>query len=267
MPALVPTLATIIAIAPAMAFATTHHFDAGNVNISFDTSTFTATVIDGNGTRDISPDGFGYSASSNGLTIDLRGLLDVSDFAQNESDDQQPSGGTLFGSFSFLAHPGHRITNYQLTITGSYDIELPGFVSFNFGNSPFASSSNGFNQSFSETYMQPGSSAVGGSFDAVGLVDMVQVQVGTELVQTGTEWIPDPGCTDPPSECPLVEQPVFEEVPIYEYQADLGLAALRFSTMTLTAVTAPVPEADRYTLLLVGLGALGLVSRRKQTLN
>jgi hypothetical protein len=271
MPVFKPSLFAALAFLPAAAFATGYNYNAGKVDIQFDTDAFNFSIYDaeGFGSRDILPDSLTYSATSNGVMIDFGGQMNISDYAQNESDSQISVDSNLFASFSFAAHAGYKITGYQLAVTGSYDIESPGTVTASFsGFGAFSSNNSGFGQNLDQLYTYAGSSApsLSGSFSAVGQLDFIEVQVGTEIVQVGTEWVPDPACTLDPSECPLIEQPVYAEVPVYMTQADLGLASLAPTRITLTAVTAPVPEAERYVLLLVGLGVLTLVARRRSAL-
>jgi hypothetical protein len=268
MPVIKPSLTAALLLLPAAAFATGYNYNAGKVDIQFDTGSFNFSTYDaeGFGSHDILPDSLTYSATANGVMIDFGGQMNISDYAQNESDTQTPVEASMFANFSFAAHAGYRIVGYQLLLAGSYDVESPGTVSASFaGLGAFSSTNSGFGQPLDQYYTYPGSvaPALYGNFSAVGQVDFIQVQVGTELVQTGTQLVPDPACTSDPSDCPLIEQPIYEEVPVYMTQADLGLASLGPTRLTLTAVTTAVPEAESYALLLAGLGALAFVGRRR----
>lgn len=231
----------VISIAGVPAMAELVTFDAGDVWIEFDSDSFAFTLDDGFfGTINIPPNELAYMGFANGVTVGMNDRMILSDFATGESDPVVPVTGSLNAGFSFIPKPGFTIHGYNVSYAGLYEVETPGSAGVSLqgiGSSLYSNS--GFNQPFHEAFYVPGAiaPALQGSVEALGQVDFIQVQVGTEWVQVGVEYIPDPSCTDPdPSNCPLIEVPIYEEVPVYEYQADLGLGGINLQNVRIAAV-------------------------------
>ncbi|WP_255991178.1 PEP-CTERM sorting domain-containing protein [Chitinolyticbacter albus] len=264
---LLPAIACALLSHAALAIPTT--IDSGQVTVDFDADLFTFGIdfYDYGFTNYIDPNSLTYGASSNGVEIDFGSQMSLFDYAINESDPLLPVHAFFDASFAFNAKPGHRIVGYTIDFIGSYNIEHPGGVGMGVdgvGWTGFGSGSGSFSERL--TYNDPTAPVLRGSAEALGTVEYIEVQVGTELVQVGTEWQPDPACAPDP-DCQLIEVPIFEEVPVYMQQADLGAADLYLQRIAFNAITAPVPEPETYALLLTGGGLVGWAGRRRARAN
>ncbi|WP_222846716.1 PEP-CTERM sorting domain-containing protein [Chitinolyticbacter meiyuanensis] len=260
---ILPALACALLSQAALAIPTT--LDAGQVTVDFDADLFNFGIdyYDYGYTSYIDPNSLGYSASSNGVKIDFGNQMALYDYATNESDPLLPVHGFFDAGFSFNAKPGHRIVGYTIDFAGSYNTEYPGGVGMGVDGVGWGSYSTGSGSFVQQLHHADSTTpALRGSLEAMGGVDYVQVQIGTELIQVGSEWQQDPGCVGEP-DCQLIEVPIFEEVPIYMYQGDLGAAELYLQSITFNAITAPVPEPETYALLLAGGGLVGWARRRQ----
>ena len=212
--------------------------DAGNVTVEFDKSTFDF-VID-SFFFSIPPEDITVTGISDGVLVDLNNQMLLSDFAEGESDPNDPISGRFDASFSFTPKSNVTISGYRVTIEGTQDIDDPGEANYHVtgvGGEGFFTPAP--ETPFSTSYAVSGSVAppIEGTIEATAYVDYVSVQVGTEEVYVGSEFIPDPSCTDPdPGICPDIEVPIFEEVPIFMDQAVLGAASINLQRIRIVAL-------------------------------
>ncbi|WP_211243401.1 PEP-CTERM sorting domain-containing protein [Chitiniphilus eburneus] len=247
------------------AFAIPASIDSTHVTVDFDPDTFTFGIdyYDWGWTNYLDPNSVGYSASTNGVTLDFGSQISLFDYAINESDPLLPVHAFFDAGFSFTAKPGQKIVGYTIDFIGSYNTEYPGGVGMGVdgvGWSSYSSGGGSFVQQLQ--YNDPIAPALRGSAEAQGSIDWTEVQVGTEIVQVGTDWQEDPFCVGQP-DCPLIEVPIYGEVPVYMWQADLGGADLYLQRISFNAITTPVPEPTTTALLLAGGGLVGWARRRK----
>lgn len=229
--------------------------DAGNVTVEFERATFSFTSSDGFSPIAISPESVSISPIVDGIDLSFENQMSLSDFSTGESDAQEAVLGNYNAGFSFLPNAGFTISGYRVTLYGTYDIERPGESSATVDGVSSVAFSNGSQQTFSETFETVGaiSPQLVGTVSAVGLVDFLEVQVGTEIVQVGTTFEPDPACAEPdPASCPWIEVPLFEERPVYMTQADLGAASINLQGIRLQAVGVPEPTSSVWSLGFVG---------------
>ncbi|UXY16274.1 PEP-CTERM sorting domain-containing protein [Chitiniphilus purpureus] len=242
--------------------------DAGQVTIDYDPDQFTFAIEynDWGWTNYLDPNSITYRPVNNGVELFFGNQIYLSDYAINEQDPLQPTRALFDATFDFQAKPGHRIVGYTVDVLGSYSIEHPGAVAVGLNNVGWVSYTQGHNSLFSQRFNYDGAFAqpLQGSAEALGSLEFIEVQVGTEWVVVGSEWVPDPACAGDP-DCPLIEQPIYGEVPVYMQQADLGAADLQLYSITLSAVTAPVPEPEVYALMLTGMGLVGWARRRRKS--
>ncbi|GLS05352.1 hypothetical protein GCM10007860_25030 [Chitiniphilus shinanonensis] len=258
-----PALAGALLCHAALAIPTT--IDSNHVTVDFDPDTFTFGIdqYDYGWTTYLDPNSVGYSASSNGVLLDFGSQFSLFDYAINESDPLLPVHAFFDSTFSFTAKPGHKIVGYTVDFIGSYNTEYPGGVGMAVdavGWTGFSYGSGSFVQQLQ--YNDPTAPALRGYAEAQGSIDWTEVQVGTEIVQIGTDWQEDPFCVGQP-DCPLIEVPIYGEVPVYMWQADLGGADLYLQRIAFNAITTPVPEPATAALLLAGGGLVGWARRRK----
>ena len=248
------TLAAALALLSCIAHAAPATVTTGNVDISYDRDTFAFNRDLGFGPESIDPASVGLSFAGNSVTLDFAGALSV--YASGYGFSSTNAFGQYLANFSFAAQADYLITGYTVRYMGSYTIETPGGVNVG-GSGIFLSESTGA-ASF-DLSSDIGWPYLTGVLAASGYVDTIEVITGYDEVIVGyqdVEVCDDYGCT-------IEQRPIIAEVPIIDYQTDLGEASLSIDTITVTANVVAVPEPETYALLLTGLGVLAWAVRRR----
>lgn len=235
--------------------------DGGVVTIEFDRTTFAFDRDDTVSVVPIAPESVDIHAIEHGVELDFNDQFLLSDAATGENDSLIGVLGNFNAGFSFTPDPGYTIYGYRVTIFGTYSIEFPGqaSVSTNGQTYSFLSGPQG---SFRESFETTGAVAppLLGVVSALGDVSFTEVAVGAQSVYVRSDYLPDPACPDPdPATCPLIEVPIYEEVTLYERQADLGAAGVNLQGIRLEAIVVPEPASG----LFLGVGWLAVVRGRR----
>jgi hypothetical protein len=234
----------------AAAHATPTTLNTGNVQIGYDKDTFDFWTQYTEGDHNsLAPDSILVSGVGNGVQLDFQGQLSVTGSSYGNFTPQTLEGG-FDALFTFSALPGHAITGYTITYTGSYTVESPGYTSLSGPGVNFSSSDYGNSFSLSGAAGGPDAPRLQGSFSATGDLSVIQIFDGYDPVTH---------CDDPndPGNCWI------EYVPIYHDETDLGQATMTIDRITLTANVVAVPEPSTYALMAGGLGLLGWAARRR----
>lgn len=250
-----PLAAAVLATVAGVAQAALTTVSTGNVDIQYDPDAFVFNRDSGFGSESIDPASVPLSFSGNSVTLDFGGALSV--FGSGYGSSAPSAFGNYFANFDFAAQAGYVITGYTVRYTGSYSIETPGDVSLSGTGVGLFESTGGGTFDIVSGIAGP---QLSGDLSANGYITSVEVITGYQDVIVGYEDVEicdDFGCT-------IEQRPIFETVPIIEYQTDLGDATLNLQTITVTANVAAVPEPQTYALLLAGLGVMGLIARRQR---
>lgn len=212
----------------------------------------------------VTPAATGSSVVGAGIALDFNGTMTL--FANSLTSfapDVQNGGFSI--SYAFTPDVGYQITGYELTFSGSYGIESPGSVYADSSAAAFSSTSSGLSAPFSFTRSIAGAAlpAVLGSVNASADVDILLVQTGTEIVQIGTTPVEVCSIPGDPSTCTIVDEPVYEERPIFTEQSDYGDAALSLNRLLIVPTVTAVPEPGTYALMLLGVAAIAVMRRRR----
>ncbi|MCH2221562.1 MAG: PEP-CTERM sorting domain-containing protein [Aquabacterium sp.] len=250
-----PLAAAVLVAMAGVAHAAPTTVSTGNVDITYDRDTFVFNRDSGFGTESIDQASVPLSFTGNSVTLDFAGALSV--FGSSYGFSSPSAFGSYFANFDFAVQAGYVITGYSVRYTGGYTIETPGDVSLSGTGVGLFESTGGGTFDIVSGIAGP---QLSGDLSANGYITSVEVITGYEDVIVGYEDVEicdDFGCT-------IEQRPIFETVPIIEYQTDLGEASLWVNTITVTANVAAVPEPQTYALLLAGLGVMGLVARRQR---
>lgn len=100
-----------------------------------------------------------------------------------------------------------------------------------------------------------------GQLSATGEVSYVEVLAGFQDVLVGYQSVLDYCEVENPEICYYHDEPIYEQVPYYSQEMDLGEAAIYLDSITITAnvTTVPLPASG----LLFGAGLLGLAWQRR----
>ncbi len=232
-----------------------------NTTVDFDPDTW---VFSNSYDPFVTPAATGSSVVGAGIALDFNGTMTLSANSLTLFAPESQDGGFNV-SFVFAADPGYQITGYQLTFSGSYGIETPGSVYADSGTAAFSASSSGLSSpfSFARSIAAALLPAVAGSVNASAYVDILLVQTGTETVQIGTTPVEVCGIPGDPSTCTIVDEPVYEERPIFTEQSDYGDATLSLDRLLIVPTVTAVPEPGTYALLLLGIVGIAALSRRR----
>lgn len=240
--------AMLVCFVTSLAAAETIHTDS--VTVDFDRAGFSFDRYDGVSVVPIAPESVTIQAMTNGIELRFNDQLIVSDAAMGESDPLLATTGNYHAGFSFTPDAGLSISGYRVTLFGSYEVEFPGQASIATESHSYGFLS-GPNGTFSETYETPGPIAppLTGTLSTLGDISFTEVAVGAQSVYVRSDYVADPNCPDPdPSFCPLIEVPIYEEVTVYELQADLGSAGINLQGIRLEAILVPEPASARLLL-------------------
>lgn len=208
----------------------------------------------------------GFSGNRADLTF-TNGLR-ADDSAFGESDPLNPAIGPFSAPFAFTAQPGWVITGYRLRAIGTYSIEVPGEVSVEFGalgaplfESAGTSSTGVF---FDRTLDVTGAVSPGlvGQLVAYAQVNQISLGFFDDPSRPIFEFVPDDSACSDPSSCPGSQVIVGYEQ-IERFETDLGSASVNIDTLSIEAVTRPVPEPSTWALLAAGLGLVAGTVRRR----
>lgn len=201
-----------------------------------------------------------YSPSATGLSVNFLHGLGV--WASSyTSFTPQMLAGTFALPLSLEAAPGYHLTGYSVTIEGSYSIESPGFVNV---DGIFSASDSGLGPFMASSGVIPfggGSLPLSGSFVAYADISYVEVLVGYEDKIVGYEEVLD-YCDE--IQCYYRQEPIIEQVPVYDLQTDLGEASLVIDRITITAHVEAVPEPGSMALAFGGMMLMGVFARRRR---
>lgn len=250
-----PLAAAVLVLATGAAYAAPATVSTGNVDITYDQDTFIFNRDSGFGTESIDPASVPLSFSGNSVTLDFGGALSA--YGTGYGFGSPSAFGDYLANFDFAAQAGYLITGYTVRYTGSYSIETPGDVSLSGTGISLSESTGAGNFDVTAAIASP---YLAGNLNANGYVTTVEVIVGYEDVIVGYEDVEvcdDFGCT-------IEQRPIYETVPIIDYQTDLGEASLYLNTITVTANVAAVPEPEAYAMLLAGLGVMGFMALRRR---
>lgn len=228
---------------------------AGQVTIGYDPATF--ALVSTLGPGDLAS--VEVLAIPNGLQFSFRNAVLAAEGSSYDPGNVQASAVDFLALLDFAALPGRQITGYTLTTTGSYATESPGTAEFRVGGvirtlqvdpgGPFT---------FTDAFTGATPPALSLGVAARGNVVLVEILDGFDTVQTGTRSVLD-YCADDsdPTTCVYRDEPVFEDVPRYRYEPDLGLASVIVNTVRLEATVVPLPGG----LALLVTAVAGLASR------
>ncbi|MDI1259539.1 PEP-CTERM sorting domain-containing protein [Aquabacterium sp.] len=216
------SLALVWLGASAAAQAAPTHLTAGQVDIDFDTDSFTwerSVQASGGVVYEALPlSSFTLTPVANGFEVNFNDLMAV-----QASSHVNASPVTLTGAFSsvfnFTPAAGHVITGYTVTYSGMYSIDDPGFVSLRGPGYGF----NGY--------------ALSGPIDYVGS----EAASGAFRLDLSISAFAD-----------VVTRPVFDG-----HETDLGEASINVRTVMVQANVAVVPEPSGQRLWLAGLSLVG----------
>ena len=232
--------------------AQTTTWSTGQVDITFDASSFSFFKETGFGTVDISPQNIQYTLAGQGVTLDFADQLAVLASSYTNYTPQSLSG-YFSALFDFTPRAGYAITDYTITATGTYSVETPGAV---WAETPAGSLSHTTGAgTFTLNNYVGGSAtpALQGSFGAMGDVSTVRIFEGYYTYIDRYEDVLDYCESEEPFTCYWRSEPVYVTEEIYRDETDLGEASLSLQTLTITAQVVAVPEPGALALLLAGL--------------
>lgn len=254
-----------LAFSSSLVFAAPSTINSTNVDITFDIENFVFEV-EAPYLMTLPSTIATVNSIHNGLELDFGYNFQVS--ASGSNFYTETHNGYFSVPLNFSAQSGYKIESYTVTYAGTYTLMNIGSVSAgDSGNSFYMSEYLGpgaYNQAFSVPGHVDGEFLAGvfGNISATGDYTYIQVQVGTEQQFSHYEDILI-GCDDQ-GNCEYYQSPVYVEVPVYMDQGVIGEANITLSSIKVVANVVAVPEASTYSLMLTGLGILGLMMRRRQ---
>ncbi len=255
------------AFAAALACATSLHAAPSQLLVNHTTADFDPDSWVFSNTYDpfVTPATTSSSVVGAGIALDFNGTMSLS---ANSLTSFAPDTrtGSFDVSYAFTPDAGYQITGYALTFSGSYGIERPGSVVADSGAAAFSATSSGERATFSFTRSIAAAllPAVIGTVNASADVDILLVQTGTETVQIGTTPVEVCSIPGDPSTCTIIDEPVYEERPIFTEQSDYGDATLSLNRLLIVPTVTAVPEPGTYALLLLGIVGIAALARRRR---
>jgi hypothetical protein len=224
----------------------------GDVTVDYDVDSFTLNV-DG---YSIDPATFASVIPvANGVRLEFGGYLSAygSSYTSYSSETKTADYSALF---SFAPNAGKTIAGYTITYTGSYSIETPGSVDMSGVGVSFNQFSGGSPFSIAASVGGPTAPALAGQLSATGDINYVQVFDYYEDQLVGYQQVLDYCDSEDPTVCFYHDEPIYEQVPVYHDEMDLGEANMRLESITLQANAVPVPGSA--ILLISALTGLGV---------
>jgi hypothetical protein len=237
------------------AYAAPVQLAAGDIIVEYDLDNFSLNV-----------DGTGYDSSvflvtplANGVRLGFSGLLNVyaSSYFNYSPQTKEADYSALF---SLAPTAGKTITGFTITYSGGYSVEMPGSAGASGVGMSVGGSSGGGPFSISSNFTGMGVPTLSGQLSATGEITFVEVLDDFQDVLVGYQPVLDYCEVENPEVCYYHDEPVYEQVPIYHQEMDLGEASVYIDSITISADVAPVPLPPSG--LLMGAGLLGLGLRK-----
>jgi hypothetical protein len=252
------TLITAIVLCGAtLTYAAPIQLSAGEIVVDYDLDDFFLNV-----------DGSGYDSSVysitpllNGVRLEFSGLLNVyaSSYFNLSPETKVADYSALF---SLAPTAGRTITGFTVTYSGSYSVETPGSVAASGVGMSVGGSSGSGPFSIASNFAGMTVPTLSGQLSATGDIAYVDVLDGFRDVFVGYEQVLDYCEVENPEICYYRDEPVYEQVPVYRQEMDLGEASIYLDSITISADVAQVPLPASGLLLSAGLFGLGLQRMR-----
>lgn len=227
----------------------------GDIIVEYDLDNFSLNV-----------DGTGYDSSvysvtalANGVRLGFGGLLNIyaSSYSNYSPETKEADYSALF---SLVPTAGKTITGFTITYSGGYSVEMPGSAEANGVGLTVGGSSGGGLFSISSSFTGASVPTLSGQLSATGEISVVDVLDGFQDVLIGYQPVLDYCEVENPEICHYHDEPVYQQVPVYHQETDLGEASVYIDSITISADVAPVPLPPSG--LLMGAGLLGLGLRK-----
>lgn len=226
---------------------------SGDVTIDYDLDNFTLN-IDGSS---VDSSVFSVIPVANGVRLEFGGYLNLYATSYfNYSPETKVADYSAL--FSFLPKAGKNIASYNITYEGGYSIETPGSVGIGGIGIAINESQGGSPFLVTTLFGGPSAPTLTGQLSATGEITYVQVLDGYQDVFVGYQDVLDYCEVEDPTICYYRQEPVYEQVPIYRDEMDLGEASIYLNSITISANAVPIPASA----MLLGSALLGLGSMR-----
>jgi hypothetical protein len=231
---------------------------AGDIIVDYDLDNFFLNV-----------DGSSYDSSvysitplTNAVRLEFGGLLNV--YASSYSNySPQTKTADYSASFSLAPAAGKTINGFTITYAGSYSIETPASAEATGVGLFVGGTSGGGVFSISSNFSGMGVPTLTGQLSATGDIAFIEVLDGFKDVFVGYEQVLDYCEVENPEICYYRDEPIYEQVPVYRQEMDLGEASIYLESITISANVTPVPLPAGG--LLLGSGLLGLVLQKMRS--
>lgn len=228
---------------------------AGDIIVDYDLDNFFLSV-----------DGMGYDSSvftlvplNNAVRIEFGGLLNL--YASSYfTFSPVYKTADYSAQLSLAPTAGKAINGFTITYSGGYSIESPGSAGASGVGLSVGGSSGGGPFSVSSNFPGLGVPTLSGQLSASGEIGYIEIFEGYQDVFVGYQQVLDYCEVENPEICYYRDEPIYEQVPVYRQETDLGEASVWLDSITITAnvETVPLPPSG----LLFGAGLLGLGLRK-----
>lgn len=230
---------------------------AGDIIVDYDLDNFFLNV-DGN---NFDSSVFSLTPLADGVRLEFSGLLNV--YASSYFNYSPQTKTADYSALLSLAPvAGKTITDFTITYSGSYSIETPGSAAASGVGLSVGGSSGGGPFSISTNFTGMAVPTLSGQLSATGEISYVDVLEGFQDVLVGYQPVLDYCEVENPDICFYHDEPIYEQVPVYRQEMDLGEASIYLDSITISANVAPVPLPASGLLLSAGLFGLGLQKMR-----